>query len=38
VGGLEQNRIPCAPVLNLHEAMAHPHCVSAVRCGALGTG
>ena len=22
---LEQNRIPCAPVLSLHEAMAHPH-------------
>jgi CoA:oxalate CoA-transferase len=25
IGALEAERIPCAPVLTLHEAMAHPH-------------
>src|SRR5262249_3804774 len=25
IAALEAERVPCAPVLNLHEAMAHPH-------------
>ena len=25
VAALEAERVPCAPVLSLHEAMAHPH-------------
>ena len=25
VAALEAERVPCAPVLTLHEAMAHPH-------------